>query len=372
MTEPMRVLHVVGSLGIGGIQSYVMELYRHIDKTRIQFDFVVNIKAEISYADEIIKLGGKIFYIDGDAFEKKEWGQYIRFWKRFYKEHSEYRIVHGHLRSTALIYLREAKRYGLFTIAHSHATSNGYGKTAKLKDFMQWPVRYIADYCMGCSKQANEWMFGKKRANSDSCTVLYNGIDANKFKYSKNMRQEKRIELNIPDNSFVIGCVGRLVEQKNQGVLIEAMAGIAKKESNTFLLIIGDGPMRDQLQNRIEKLHISEGKVRILGSRTDVNELLSALDLFALPSKDEGLGIAAIEAQANGLPVLISQAVPNEVCITDHVYKVENNDAESWEKEILSRKYHIDQHKDESLIGSQYDIQRVSDQLTDFYIAHSA
>ena len=369
MTEPLRVLHVVGSLAIGGIQSYLMELYRHIDRSKVQFDFVVHIKTEQSYAEEVKALGGKVFYIDGDAFEKKAWGKYIRFWKGFYSEHTEYHVVHGHLRSTSTIYLKAAKKAGCYTIAHSHATSNGYGKSGKVKDILQYPTRYIADFCMGCSQQANEWMFGKKRANGDSCIVLHNGIDVEKFRFSQEKRIQKRAELGLSDEEYVIGCVGRLVEQKNQGIVISAMPTVLEAMPSTVLILVGEGPMRDKIKQQIEDLEIDVTRIRMLGSRTDVNELLNAFDLFVLPSKDEGLGIAAIEAQANGLPVLVSEAVPEEVFLTRQVERVGENGID-WAYKICSfnRKRASETVRDIDKAG--YNIKLVASQLLDIYLAH--
>lgn len=369
MAETMRILHVVGSLALGGIQSYLMELYRHTNRGKVQFDFVVHIKTEQSYVNEVETLGGRVFYIDGDAFEKKAWGQYIKFWKGFYRKHPEYHIVHGHLRSTSAIYLWEAKKAGCYTIAHSHATSNGYGKSGKVKDILQFPTRYIADFCMGCSQQANEWMFGRKRANSDTCIVLHNGIDIKKFRFSEEKRKEKRAELGLSNEDYVIGCVGRLVEQKNQGIIIEAMPAVLEKNQNAVLILVGDGPMRERIKEQINQLGIGEDRIRMLGSRTDVNELLNVFDLFVLPSKDEGLGIAAIEAQANGLPVLVSEAVPEEVFITPLVESVVVGSTK-WAKRISEATTKRQCDTEKKINDAGYSITEVATQLSVIYSMH--
>lgn len=367
MAAPLRVLHIVGSLGVGGIQSYLMELYRHIDRSKVQFDFVVHIKTERSYASEVEALGGKVFYIDGDAFEKKDWKKYIDFWKQFYKSHPEYHIVHGHLRSTSAIYLREAKKAGRYTIAHSHATSNGYGKSGKVKDLLQFPTRFIADFCMGCSRQANEWMFGRKRANSDTCRVVRNGIDTGKFTYNQQTRNRVRRELGIDEDAFVIGTVGRLVEQKNHKLLIDAFAESYAVKSNSMLIIVGDGPLYERLSKQVSELGLNE-QIKLLGSRTDVNELLQAFDAFAMPSKDEGLGIAVVEAQAAGLPVLISPAITDEACITDKVIKVGSYDIDDWSKAVVGLKKNERIDCGSQINNAGYDIQEVSDWLCGFYL----
>lgn len=364
MSNIIRVLHVVGSLGIGGIQSYIMELYRHIDRSQVQFDFVVHIKAENSFIDEVKELGGIVYYIDGNAFEEKNWSLYTKFWRNFFREHPEYRIVHGHIRSTSAIYLHEAKKAGCYTIAHSHNTGNGYGQAAKIKDLLQYPTRYIADYCMGCSQNANKWMFGAKRANGETCIVLPNAIDVSRFAYCEETRTAVRRALSIEDNTFVIGTVGRLVEQKNQMVLIEAMAVVVTAIPDSLLIIIGDGPLKEKLNQQIQLEGLGK-KIRMLGDRNDVNALLNGLDCFALPSKYEGFGISAIEAQANGLPTLISTAVPEEARITEQAVVVE--DPKKWAESIIKTQQLRRKNVSEQIKSAGYDIESVAKYLKEFY-----
>lgn len=365
MVEPIRILHVVGSLGTGGIQSYLMELYRHIDREKVQFDFVANIKAEKNYAEEIGSLGGRVYYIDGDAFEKGKWIEYIRFWKRFFAEDRTHRIVHGHLRSTAAIYLLEAKRTGRYTIAHSHATSNGYGRSARVKDVMQYPVRFMADYCMGCSQQANEWLFGKKRAGGDRCTVIYNGIDIKRFAFDPEKRAEYRKAYGIGGDTFVIGTVGRLVKQKNQPFLLDVMNILRKTEPDARLFIVGDGPEKDTLCAKIESLGLDDAVI-MPGSRSDVDGFLSAFDVFVLPSIDEGLGISAIEAQANGLPVEVSPAIPSETLVTDLVERASFS-PEEWAEALLRRRSEDRRDRTRELTRAGYSIDQIADRLCGMY-----
>lgn len=365
--ELVRVLHIVGSLGTGGIQTYLMNLYRNIDRSRVQFDFVVHIKEKQSYASEIKLLGGRVFYVTDNAFVNKSWKSYIKFWKRFYKEHQEYKIVHSHLRSTSYIYLREAKKAGLYVIAHSHATSNGYGKAAKLKDMLQWPTRYIADYYLGCSEDANIWMFGKKRAKSSNCRVIHNGIDVDKFKFNAENRLKKRVELGLFDTDFVIGNVGRLIPQKNQEILIDAMPGILERKPNAKLLIIGDGVLEQALRKKARYNGV-DNNVLMLGSRTDIEDLFSAMDVFVLSSRNEGLGIAVIEAQANGLPAIVSSAIPKEAYITEDIHCVKDNSVGAWVEAVLGQ--HIVPRRDTSFLMTEagYSIQEVADELCRFYM----
>ena len=366
-TSPIRVLQVVGSIDIGGggIQSFIQQVYKEIDYTKIQFDFVVHMHREPSYENEIINKGGRVYYIEDDAFEKRDWLTYIHFWKNFFKDHPEYRIVHGHLRSTASIYLYEAKKAGCITIAHSHATNNGYGISAIVKDVLQFPIRYIADYFMGCSKQANDWMFGKRVSNNSHCYVIKNGIDSSKFVFDPQKRRRIRELLEIDDDTFVIGTVGRLVPQKNQELLINALPSLVAARK-VFLLIVGNGPLYRKLQERINLLELNHSAC-LLGSRNDVDELLQGFDCFAMPSRDEGLGISIIEAQAADLPVVVSPAISEEACITDTIIRANSFDVLQWADLLahISEKQRTNKMLEIKAAG--YDINEVANRLCDFY-----
>lgn len=362
--QPIRILHVVGSLGLGGIQSYLMNLYRHIDRTTIQFDFAVHIRSDVSYEEEILSMGGKIFYMPDDCFEKNKWVNYVIFWKSFFKEHPEYEIVHGHIRSTAFIYMAIARMADRIVIAHSHATDNGRGLSGFVKDILQLPVRYIANHFMGCSKNATTWMFGKKCADSKKCYVLYNGIDASRYAYNKEVRLQVRESLSIPSDALVVGNVGRLVSQKNQSHLIKVHEALLKIRPDSWLVIVGDGPLHERLQNEAAGIP----NVLLLGARTDIPDVIQAFDVFVMPSVKEGLGIAAIEAQAAGLPTIVSEIIPQEAYITSLVRKIDLQEPPStWANCIF--KTDVRRSVTTNLIKSAgYDIASVSDWLCDFYI----
>lgn len=361
---PVRILHVVGSLGIGGIQSYVMNLYRNMDRDKIQFDFVVHIRTDISYENEIANLGGRVFYLPNDCFVKQKWLTYLKFWMSFFKKHPEYCIIHGHLRSAAFIYLLFAKIYKRVTIAHSHATDNGPGLNGVIKTILQYPVRYISQYYMGCSKKAVSWMFGTKKANSSNCKVLFNGIEVNKYAFNSSIRDSIRKSLNIPENAFVVGSVGRLVYQKNHIFLIKIFKELIKLNENSWLLIVGEGPLLDSM-----KLEAANTKnIIFLCARTDVPNLLQGFDVFVMPSIKEGLGIAAIEAQAAGLPTIVSCSLPNEAFITPLISKKRLDESpKSWANLIIEKKDFVRKDTSKLITQQGYDIVSISTWLTNFY-----
>lgn len=362
--EMIRVLHVLGGLNRGGAETMVMNLYRHINKDVIQFDFVVHTDEIQEYTDEIISMGGRIFSCP--RYCGKNHVAYCRWWNKFFSEHKEYYIVHGHVRSTAAVYLHIARKYGIFTISHSHSTSSGKGVSACIKNCMQFPIRYVADAFMGCSVEANEWLFGQKVTHSDRCYVLNNAIDVSEYRFNPTVREQIRSQWNVQDQ-FVIGTVGRVTQPKNHLFLLDVFAQIREQKENIILVIAGDGDMLDQLRVKINQLSLNDS-VLLLGSCSDVSRVLQGFDIFLFPSLWEGLGMAAIEAQAAGLPTLCSDRVPEAVAVTDLLKRLPLDDPGAWVSEALSL-----QDKDwrpdtqETLRKAGYDIRETAAWLFNYY-----
>lgn len=327
----IRVLHVIGSLNSGGSQSMIMNIYRNLDRSKIQFDFIVDRKNENFYTNKIEELGGKIYVLP--QYKLYNHFQYKKAWNQFLKQHSKYKIIHGHVRSTAAIYLKIAKKYGLYTIAHSHSTSSGKGIKAIVKNILQYRIRYIADYFMGCSKEANEWLFGKKVANSDKCIVLNNGIDINKFSFNNQVRNEIRHELNIKDNEIVIGHVGRFVKVKNHKFIFKMFSMLYKDNNKYKLLLVGNGPEKSRLEKKYKKKNFMSNVI-LIDSTDNVENYMQAMDIFILPSKYEGLGMVLIEAQDNGLQCIASKNIPKETNISGNIQFLPLY-SKCWEKAIL-------------------------------------
>lgn len=363
----IRVLQVIGSLNSGGSQSMIMNIYRNIDKEKIQFDFIVDRPNELLYAKEIEKLGGKIYILP--QYKIYNHAKFKKCWNDFFKEHNEYKIIHGHVRSTASIYLKIAKKYGLCTIAHSHSTSNGKGFVAIIKKILQYKIRYVADYFMGCSKEANEWLYGKKIANSERCIILHNAIDVEKYIYNEDIRNKSRKELNIEENEMVIGNIGRFSYMKNHKFLIDIFERLCKTE-NCKLLLVGDGELKNDIQNMIINKHL-ENKVILTGVRSDVNEILQAMDIFVMPSIFEGLPVTLVEAQVSGLPCLISEHITNEISLTKLIYRERlNSSAETWAERIKNMSLNINRYDhiySEDVKKNGYDIIEIARQVEKIY-----
>lgn len=363
----IRVLHVIGAMGSGGAEAMIMNLYRHIDRTQIQFDFVVHTKDECFYDKEIIKLGGRIYRTE--RFNIINWLSYRKFWNDFFCEHEEYKIVHGHINSSAAIYLLIAKEHGRIAIVHSHSIKNTE-KSLRVYAFriFAYPIRYIADYFFACSEEAGETRFGKRVTESENYKILKNGIDVKSFCFQKEIRKVIREEYGISEEKFVIGHVGRFAFVKNHKFLLEVFEKVSEMYSNAELWLIGIGELEGKIRTQVQNMGF-EKKVRFIGETSHVLEYLQAMDIFVFPSFYEGLPIALIEAQAAGLPCFISDVISNEVDIGCGLVKrlsLENS-AEDWAEAIVAKKGVSRIDTSNYLQKSGFDIEIVSKELQDFY-----
>jgi glycosyltransferase involved in cell wall biosynthesis len=323
---------MMGSLEMGGSQTMVMALYRAMDRSKVQFDFVLDCDTNI-FEDEIRQLGGRIFRLP--KFNGRNFREIRTAWKDFFANHPEYKVLHSHIRSYASLYLPIAKKYGVKTIIHSHNTSNGKGLKAIMKMALQYPLRFQADYFFGCSELAGQWLFGRKVVKSDRYFMLKNAVDVDRFSYCQEVRERIRKELACDDGTFVIGHVGRMNPQKNHRFLIECFSAIAEKKRNAKLILLGDGELRDEVAQQIAALGL-EDRVAILGVKGNVEEYFSAMDCLLLPSLHEGLPVVIVEAQANGLKSFVSDTVTREVQLSQQVqYLPINQGSQSWVDAVL-------------------------------------
>lgn len=281
MVKPIRILHVIGKMDRAGAETMIMSLYRRIDRTKIQFDFMVHTKQKGDFDDEIESLGGHIFHID--KFNGFNFGSYYLAWRKFLKIHAEYHVIHGHIGSSAFIYLSAAKSLGRMTIVHSHsAFSENFNLHDHLISFLNYPNRHIATEILAASKQAGIDRYGKKVVKQNNFHVLNNAIDTNKFLYSPKKRREIRNTLGISSDTLVIGNTGRLVEAKNQSRLINIFNAVLNKFPSAHLLVLGEGSLRKSLEQQAIKLGI-ESQVHLVGVKDNVADYLSAMDIFVFP-----------------------------------------------------------------------------------------
>ena len=343
--EPIRIAQIIGKWLGGGVESVVMNYYRHIDRTKIQFDFICDEDSTNIPYDEIKKLGGKIILVP--PYQKVF--EYQKDLIKIFKDNN-YKIVHSHLNTLSVFPLRAAKKAGVpVRIAHSHSTTN---KKEWKKNLVKQILRpfskvYATDY-MCCSELAGRWLFGNKEYDKGNVYLLNNAIDLDKFKYDEQLRNKKRKELNIKDDTLVIGHVGRFVEQKNHRFLIDIFNEFHKQNNDSLLLLVGQGPLMEEIKEKVNSLGLKDC-VKFLGQRNDVSELYNLMDLFLFPSLYEGLGIVTIEAQCTKVPCIVSDKIPSVVEISNNIKFLKlNNDIEDWTNEInksLKIKTNIDEKK---------------------------
>lgn len=342
----IRVVHVLGDLSTGGVESFVMEIYRNIDRTKIQFDFLIHNMRNEKCRQEIEKLGGRIFLID--KFNFKNPLKYINDLDKILENHKEISILHCHFRGTEPIILKRAKKHGLMTISHNHGPQNYSKFKTFLRNIFKNQVLKYSDLKLACSDQVGTDFFGK-----DVYIKINNGIDLGKYKFNYEIRQKIRKDLNISKDYILIN-VGTLSEIKNQEFLIRLLPGLVNEDPSIKLILAGDGDLRMDLENLSKDLGVSD-QVIFLGTSDRVNELLMGGDLFLFPSLREGLGIAAIEAQASGLKSILSTNVPSEVGLTNKTIFLDL-DEEKWIQEIIKNKAYKREDELEKIKDAGYDI----------------
>ena len=325
MSNPIRVLQVVTVMNMGGIENLLMNLYRNIDRDKIQFDFVVHESKKGFFDDEIINLGGRIYH--APKYKIYNAAAYKKWWNNFFKSHNEYKTIHSHTYTIASIHNKIAKRFGLTTICHSHTTHCVTGIKGMLKKRLQKTSGDYADYKMACSKEAAEWIFPNDNVND--IIILKNGIDLDKFKYNQGARDRIRKEYGLEDN-FIIGHIGSFRTPKNHKFIIEVFADFVKQNPDARLLLLGDGELRNEIADLADELNVSD-KVIMTGIVNNTSEYLLAMDCFLFPSLYEGLGIVAIEAESIGMPCFINKTLSKELYINENVYGVSlEKSASEW------------------------------------------
>ena len=311
----VRILQIIGSMNMGGAENFLMNIYRNLDREKVQFDFIVHRKG--CFDDEIGELGGKVFYLD--ALQKVGPFKYKKELYNFFINHKEYKIIHSHLDQVSGFILEVAKKCNIpIRIAHSHSSSNSTNNFAErlYKNYLNTKINKNATHFFACSEEAANWLFKEKAKDA---VIIKNAIDIDRFRFNEEKRKLIRKELNINEKDIVVGHVGRFSTVKNHKFLISVFYEFQKSKKNAKLLLVGDGPLRNEIEKQIEEFNIKD-KIILVGNKKNVEDYYNAMDLFVFPSLNEGLGMVLIEAQINGLNCIASKdAVPNEVNITNHV-----------------------------------------------------
>lgn len=372
MTVKVKVLNITRVFRAAGIESFIMNMYRNIDRNKVEFDFLVMRDESSCYDKEINELGGNKYSIDVGSHSTfisiiLESIELYNFLKK-----NPYEIVHIHY-TTPLraLYLLAAKFAGVkVRIYHSHSAEVSGKSQIKLRayDFFKKKITKWGTHWFACSETAANWMFEKTLVLEGKVKILYNGIDTNRFKFNKKSRDIYRKKLNV-ENDYVLMHTGRFLDQKNHAFLIDIFNIVKKRETNSKLLLLGTGQLFDAIKEKVYKLGL-EDDVLFLGVQENVEDYLSASDCFIMPSLYEGLPVAAVEAECNGLPCFLSDRITNEVKLNSNVTFLSLNDnPKIWANQILEKRgiSHSDSQK--QIISAGYDVVDGAKNLEDIYIS---
>ncbi len=368
----IRVLHVVEELSAAGIESFIMNVYRNIDRSKVQFDFLVLRNEREFYDDEIRLLGGKKYFICSDksntALRVLEESGLL---ENFLRNH-HYEIVHMHF-TTPLrgFYLKAAAKAGVRTrIYHSHSAEVSGKSKIKLAiyNYCKNIIDKYATHCFACSEAAAKWAYSQNAIQAGKTKIIYNGIDTRKFKFDYAVREDIRKELNI-NESYVLIHTGRFTEQKNQSFILDIFKALRESTNgNIKLLLLGDGPLKETCIEKCKRLEL-DNDVFFLGVRKNVQDYLFAADCYIMPSLYEGLPVAGIEAECTGLPCIFSKNITNEVSINSNVCFVRLDNQSEWLEVLGKMKRENDRARyAETIKKSGYDICDVAFNMEEFYL----
>lgn len=366
----IRVLHMLHSMNRGGAETMLMNYYRNLDRTKVQFDFLLTYEGTSDYEEEILSLGGRVFHLT--PLTLKTMRTYCKDVEVFLQTHPEYQIVHSHTSSKSAIPLRIAEKCGVpVRISHSHnmILENRFSPKEILRKVLKKPLRKVSTHNFACSKDAAIWLYGEDFWKNGKVRIMKNAIDLDRFSFQKEKRQELRKEHDLED-AFVIGHVGRFDLPKNHDFLLEIFSEIKKQKENAVLMLVGDGVRREEIERHAAQLGLTDS-VRFMGVREDVPDLLHVMDVFLFPSLSEGLGIVLIEAQTCGLPCFTSKdVVPEEAKISNLLTFVSLEESpKAWADRVLQTDFTKDRvsHAAEAAKHG-YDIKKSAREMQNFYL----
>lgn len=367
MKEPIRILHVLGNTNLGGAESRTMDLYRHIDRERVQFDFLVHTEQEGHFDKEILELGGHVYRVP--RFRMYNFFSYRKAVKVFFRENHKFGAVQGHMTSTAAIYLPIAKKAGVpVTIAHARSAGVDRGIKGRMTRILRRSLWKKADYLFTCSKLAGISVFGKKAVEEGRTVFIPNAIDCEKFAFREETRTKMRRELSLSDR-YVIGHVGRFHYAKNHEYLLRVFAALCKEkpEMDFVLLLLGEGQGMEDIRKLSEELQIGD-KVIFAGNRTNVSDYYQAMDYVVYPSRYEGLPGSIVEAQCAGLKCLMSDRICQEVIATELVTTMDiDKDPASWAAYLAGQLHYDRTDHAGQMRAAGFDVTCQAEKMMKFY-----
>lgn len=332
----IRILHIVGSnASISGVMNFIMNYYRIMNHEKIQFDFLYFIEVEKNFNSEIEKLGGNVYFVNKPSL-KYVYRTYKEFDDFFKSNANKYKAVHLHEVYLVHFISYFCKKYDIkHLITHAHTTKySDNPKNALRNRIMCLGLKHSATDYFACSKAAGEFYYGKRAVENGLVKVIPNAINLKNYKFNQSIRDKVRKSLKI-DDKFVIGHIGRMAPPKNQKFLLQIFEKIKKEKTNSTLLMIGDGPLKKEIEAEIKRLNLQDSVI-LLGVRNDVPNLLMAMDVFLLPSLYEGLPVVCVEAQATGLRCVLSDNITKEVDCGNCEFISLNQSLADWKDNIIN------------------------------------
>lgn len=358
---PIRVAQIIGKMNAGGVKTVVMEYYTHINREQVQFDFIVDDDSLDVDGEEIQKMGGRVFLVP-------RYQKLIPYIASLYHifQREKFQIVHARINTLNVFPLFAAWLAGVpVRIAENLTTSHPSEKKTFLKKCLRPFQGVFATHRMACSEHCARWMYGPNYQRR-GVKIFKTAYSVEKYGYQPQVREEQRARLEVQD-CFVVGNIGRLAPQKNQMFLMEIFAELVKEEPRARLLLIGDGPLRDELEQWARQLGVYE-KILWLGTQKEVWSYYQAMDSFVFPSLYEGLGIVVVQAQNSGLPCIVSDQVPLEANITGSLrFLPLSASVQEWAEAILSKRGMQRRDQSDKVKKAGYDIRQSAIELAAYY-----
>lgn len=364
MEAPIRILQVVTNMSYGGLENFIMNNYRNIDRTRVQFDFLTHFDGHQDYEKEIEQLGGKIYRIKKFNPLNKA---YINELNGFFASHKEYKIIHCHMNCLSGTILKAAKDNGVpVRIAHAHTViPKKMNKEYILKSMLKQSIPLYATDLFACGENAGKFVFG-----NSNYKIISNSINTEQYIYSSESSEKQKSLLGL-DGCFVVGHVGMFREEKNHGYLLKLIKYMTEQDADVRLLSVGNGPLFEDTKKAAEAMGIAD-KIVFAGGRSDVADLMQAMDVFVLPSLFEGFPLTLVEAQAAGLPCITSDNVPEECRLTDKFIRLSlDAEYEKWNSSIRSFDNAKRTNNKKLIEKAGFDIKVNAKMLENFYIEKS-
>ena len=358
---PVRVLQIVPAMNAGGMETFIMNVYRTIDRQKVQFDFLYHYDMPCFYDEEIRRLGGNIHKLT--VRQDNRLFLYLRRLNEFFRAHPEYRVIHGHYSGFGMFYTPIARRHGVpVRIGHSHNTAYEHNLVGQLDRLMSWFFVYGLTDRFACGQEAGKALF-----HGRDFVFLPNGVDAAAFAFDPARRETMRASFGFLPEHRVLGHVGRFNQQKNHGYLLEIFAALAARCPQARLLLVGAGPLEEEVRRKAGALGLTD-KVVFAGLRRDTAACYDAMDAFLLPSLFEGLPVTMVEAQAAGLPCYVSDVVDRSAAIADGVQFLPLNNAPAWTEVLAAPLPGRNPRALEQVRAAHYDIVDTARYLQRFYL----